>query len=65
MPINGFIISPFCVNGKRACPFEYVGGVWGYEEFIEKWNDKSHPGYDDIRNWAAGFHGSDIFELPK
>lgn len=30
---------PLCLKGKRACPPEDVGGVWGYENFLEAIND--------------------------
>ena len=27
--------DPILLDGERACPPEDVGGVWGYEEFLE------------------------------
>ncbi len=26
---------PVCIKGVRACPPEDVGGIWGYQEFLE------------------------------
>ena len=26
---------PLCLEGARACPPEDVGGVWGYQAFLE------------------------------
>jgi len=27
---------PRCIKGKRACPPEDIGGMWGYEDYLEK-----------------------------
>ncbi len=37
---------PVCIKGKRACPPEDVGGVWGYEEFLEAIADPKHKEHD-------------------
>ncbi|MDW7709497.1 MAG: plasmid pRiA4b ORF-3 family protein [Deferrisomatales bacterium] len=34
---------PTCVAGKRACPPEDCGGVWGYAELLEVPADPGHP----------------------
>lgn len=44
---------PFCLKGKRACPPEDVGGVYGYRDFLDKWQDEKHPEYDEVREWAG------------
>ena len=30
---------PLCIAGKRACPPEDVGGVWGYGDFLQAISD--------------------------
>ncbi len=47
------LILPWCIKGKRACPPEDVGGVWGYATFLEALIDPSHPDHEDYRNWAG------------
>ncbi|HEY9881830.1 MAG TPA: plasmid pRiA4b ORF-3 family protein [Leptolyngbyaceae cyanobacterium] len=39
---------PCCIDGERACPPERSGGVWGYEEFLERLNDPDDPEYDAL-----------------
>ncbi len=33
---------PQCIAGKRACPPEDIGGIWGYYDFLEALNDPNH-----------------------
>ena len=37
-----------CMDGKRACPPEDVGGVWGYQDFMEAMRDPHHPEHEDM-----------------
>ena len=30
---------PQCLKGKRACPPEDCGGIWGYEDILSRWDD--------------------------
>jgi hypothetical protein len=44
---------PVCVAGERACPPEDVGGVHGYQEFLEVIFDPTHEEYDHYIKWAG------------
>jgi len=44
-----------CVDGKRACPPEDVGGPWGYEEYLETIRDPSHERHEELLEWGGGF----------
>jgi hypothetical protein len=46
---------PLCVEGARACPPEDVGGVWGYEEFIEAMADSHHERHEEYMGWRGPF----------
>jgi hypothetical protein len=45
---------PVCLEGERCCPPEDVGGVSGYEEFLEAIADPSHPEHDEWMTWVGG-----------
>ncbi len=53
---------PICLGGERRCPPEDVGGVSGYEEFLEVLLDPRHEDYEQYVRWAGG-HFIDTFEL--
>ena len=46
---------PHCPDGKRACPPEDVGGVWGYAEFLEAIADPRHDRHEELMEWADDF----------
>lgn len=39
---------PVCLDGAEACPIENSGGVWGYDELMERLDDPSDPEYMDL-----------------
>jgi hypothetical protein len=46
---------PICVAGKRACPPEDCGGVFGYARNLEILNDPLHKNHAEIREWMGDF----------
>ncbi|NJL85023.1 MAG: plasmid pRiA4b ORF-3 family protein [Leptolyngbyaceae cyanobacterium SM1_1_3] len=45
---------PICITGKRACPPEDCGGVWGYQDFLEAIQDPNHPEHEAMLEWIGG-----------
>ena len=43
LPAEAGVRYPVCLAGKRACPPEDVGGIWGYADFLETIQDPKHP----------------------
>ena len=39
---------PTCIGGANACPPESSGGVWGYDELLDRLEDTSDPNYIDL-----------------
>ncbi len=55
---------PLCVEGERACPPEDVGGIGGYEEFLEALADPKHEQHDDFVEWRGPFD-AEAFDAEK
>jgi hypothetical protein len=56
---------PVCVKGKRACPPEDVGGIWGYYMFLEAIQDPEHPEHEDYLEWIGGEFDPEAFDLDE
>ena len=54
---------PRCVAGKRACPPENSGGIWGYRESLEILADPAHPEYAERREWFEDDLTPEAFDL--
>ncbi|MFW6136412.1 MAG: plasmid pRiA4b ORF-3 family protein [Chloroflexota bacterium] len=46
---------PVCIDGERATPPEDVGGLWGYEHYVEVMTDPDHPEYEERLEWRGEF----------
>jgi hypothetical protein len=42
---------PCCIAGKRSSPPDDVGGIPGFEEFVEIMKDSSHEEHDEMVEW--------------
>lgn len=55
---------PLCLEGERACPPEDIGGMGGYEHFLEVMADPQHEEHADMREWIGGKFDAEKFD-PK
>jgi hypothetical protein len=53
---------PFCVEGKRACPPEDCGGVWGYGDLLDAIGDKKHEQHEETLEWLGDDFDPDEFD---
>jgi len=63
LPPEKGVRYPVCVKGRRACPPEDVGGIWGYYGFLEAIQDPDHPEYEDYLEWIGGEFDPAAFDL--
>ncbi|HHN93518.1 MAG TPA: plasmid pRiA4b ORF-3 family protein [Anaerolineae bacterium] len=56
---------PVCIKGRRACPPEDVGGMWGYYEFLEAIGDPNHPEHEEYLEWIGEDFDPAAFSLEE
>jgi len=54
---------PVCIGGRKACPPEDVGGICGYNDFLEAIKNPSHPEHVDKLNWIGYRFNPESFNL--
>lgn len=54
---------PVCIEGKRACPPEDCGGIWGYAELLDTIKDPNHPEHEDMLEWLGGDFDPEAFNV--
>ena len=54
---------PLCTGGKRACPPEDCGGVWGYTDFLEIIMDPNHERYEEMMDWLGENFDPEHFDM--
>jgi hypothetical protein len=57
------VFYPRCLKGKRSCPPEDVGGIWGYYGFLEALQDKDHPEHESYVEWIGSVFDPEYFPL--
>ncbi len=63
LPLDPAGRYPMCVEGKRACPPEDVGGPDGYRDFLEALGSPAHPDHETLKDWAGRDFDPDLFDL--
>ncbi len=58
-------VRPLGLAGKRACPPEDCGGLYGYYEMLDVMQDKQHAEYDEIMEWLGEDFNPAEFELDE
>jgi hypothetical protein len=53
-PAEPGVTYPQCLTGRRACPPEDCGGIWGYQELLEILTDPATPSTaTDSNGWGS------------
>lgn len=55
--------SPACIGGEYACPPLHCGGVWGYDELLERLNDPEDPDFHELWDQVGPDFDPDRFDL--
>jgi hypothetical protein len=54
---------PICLGGENACPPEDVGGIPGYEDFVEIMKDPEHEEYESMLEWCGQVYKPNYFSV--
>lgn len=52
-----------CLDGKRRCPPEDVGGVHGFAEFLKAIQDEKHEEHESYLEWCGGSFDAGEFDV--
>jgi hypothetical protein len=63
LPAEDKGLLPRCIKGKRACPPEDCGGIWGYQNLLEILADPKHDEHEDMLEWLGGEFDPEEFDL--
>ena len=53
---------PLCIDGKRACPPEDCGGIWGYPDFIQAIENPDDERHEELLEWIGGSFDPEAFD---
>ncbi|MEI7699291.1 MAG: plasmid pRiA4b ORF-3 family protein [Planctomycetia bacterium] len=56
---------PRCLEGKRACPPEDCGGVWGYADSLKALSNPNHEEHENIVEYFGSRFNSQHFDAEK
>lgn len=59
LPANPDRSYPLCIAGAGARPPEDVGGISGYEEFLDALDDPQHEEHEAMLTWVGGVFDPD------
>lgn len=54
---------PKCIAGKRNCPPEDCGGIWGYSDMLEILKQTDHEEYESYLEWLGGNFDPEYFDM--
>jgi len=56
---------PLVTAGKRACPPEDCGGIWGFHHLLKVLADPDDPEYADLSDWLGREFDADAFDIEE
>jgi hypothetical protein len=64
-PAPAAAVPPACVAGKRNCPPEDCGGVWGYQRLLAILADPGDPEHAEQMEWVGGEFDPEEFAVER
>lgn len=54
---------PVVLSGRRGCPPEDSGGIWGYQVMLEALRDPNHPEHEEYAEWVEDDFDPELFDV--
>jgi hypothetical protein len=54
---------PICLEGELACPIEDSGGIFGYYNLMEKYNNSKDDEHSDTVEWVGEDFNPEFFDI--
>jgi hypothetical protein len=58
-------VYPICLTGKRNCPPEDSGGIFGMQDMEEILKNPDHPAYEETMEWMGEDYDPEEFDLAR
>ena len=65
LPFEKTTELPRCIGGKRNCPPEDCGGIWGYTDLLEIISNPKHKEHKEMMEWLGGDFDPDYFDIQE
>lgn len=62
LPPDNQIQTPECIAGKRNCPPEDCGGIWGYSDMLDILKQPDHEEYESYSEWLGDEFDPEYFD---
>ena len=62
-PVDRGSKYPRCIGGRRACPPEDCGGIYGYDRMLSVLRAKTDPERQEYLEWLGGAWDADAFSV--
>jgi hypothetical protein len=56
---------PVCTHGRRACPPEDCGGVWGYMDLAKAMKTRRGHRYREYKEWLGEYYNAEKFDMQE
>ena len=63
LPRDPAVRLPVCVSGKRTCPPEDCGGIWGFYNMLDILADPDREEYEEMVEWVGPDFDPEAFSV--
>jgi hypothetical protein len=64
-PQRSDVTYPVCLAGKRACPPDDCGGLWGYGNLLAAHSDPTHGEHVELTEWTPPGFDPEAFDIAE